>query len=591
MDIVSALDKQMAKKIGEKGHVENCWSFNPDELVVQFFFQLVRSKDTSVLEQKLEYLLKRMTFSTHSAMLTILYKLIGQTRDIVEGKGECDLTWMQLEVWYRYYPELAYKAFFYCVDSQHKDLNNHQYGSWKDVKYFLAYLKQKNSEDHPLVDKILREIVVPALKRDKKLYMEDKPVSLIGRWIPREKSSKKFNWIFKRLSEIMYPEFAIKPPGGWKNTNQQLKGTLKQKIHLKKLLVMLSGKNGGSDTPQVKMAGRCWGELDFNKLTSITLRNQKRAILNKDKKGSQRSQDVDRIACAVNYTEHVKKCLSGDKFVTIKGKRLDVGQLAKDGYSYDAQSDDVNKTLRNTINLQWKSQSQNNKGLESVPIVAMADTSGSMETDDCLPLNNSIGLAIRISEICHPAFRNRILTFDTIPKWINLEDCPDFVAKAKKVRNASWGMNTDFHLALDEMIKALVENDTNPVVVKKMVLAVFSDMQFDQRDHNINIFDNAYEVITKKFYNAGISTSHRTPYEPPHILFWNLRKTQGFPSTTLTKNITFLSGYSSTLLNTFTNKGIDALREVTPKTMLYNLLNTKRYSPLDENIKNLQYFS
>ena len=315
----------------------------------------------------------------------------------------------------------------------------------------------------------------------------------------------------------MYPEFTIKPDGGWKDRQQQLKGSLKQKIHLKKLLVILSGSNGGSDTPQVKMAGKCWGKIDFNKVTSVTLRNQKRAILNKDKKGESRSQDKDRVSCAKNYVEHVKKCLSGEKFVKIHGKRLDVGQLAKDGFTYDASSDDIHKTLRQTINLQWKSQGQNNKGLENVPIVAMADTSGSMECDDGLPLNNSIGLAIRISEICHPAFRHRILTFDAIPKWINLEDCPDFVAKTKKVKNAAWGMNTDFHLALDQMIKALVENDTDPEVVKKMVLAVFSDMKFDQRQHNINIFDNAYEAITNKFYEAGMRTSHRRGYTPPHI--------------------------------------------------------------------------
>ena len=60
-----------------------------------------------------------------------------------------------------------------------------------------------------------------------------------------------------------------------------------------------------------------------------------------------------------------------------------------------------------------------------------------------------------------------------------LEECKDFVEKAQKVRNSAWGMNTDFHLAIDEMISALVENDINPNDVRNMVLAVFSDMQFD----------------------------------------------------------------------------------------------------------------
>jgi len=561
-----------AKQIGEKGHVEESWSFKPEQLTVQFFFQLVRTKDASVLEQKLEYMLQNMERGTDS--FSSLYKLIGQTRDLVEGKGECDLTWMQLAVWHRHYPDLAFKAFVHCVSNKHEALNGHQYGSWKDVKYFLAHLKKKQP-DHPLINRILQEIVVPALKADELLLLAGKPVSLVGRWIPREKSSKKFSWIFKKLAPLMYPEFAAVPKGGWKDIDQLLKSTLKQKIHLKKLLVHLSGRNGGSDTPQVKMAGKCWRDLDFNNLTSLTLRNQKRSILNKDKKGKTRSSEEDRVRCADNYQEHVKKCMSGDKFVKINGKRLSAGQLVKDGHAYNPAADDIHATLRNIINLQWKSQGKNNEGLENVPIVAMVDTSGSM---DDAPLNNAIGLALRISEICHPVFRNRLLTFDAIPKWVNLEDCSDFVEKAKKVKNASWGMNADFHLAMDKMIGALVENNTKPSVVKKMVLAVFSDMQFDSGERNI--FDNAWEAVAKKFREAGMRTTHQKPYEPPHILFWNLRKTTGFPSSTLTKNITFLSGYSSSLLNVFTDKGLGALRRVTPFSALNDLLKVKRYSPL-----------
>ena len=207
-----------------------------------------------------------------------------------------------------------------------------------------------------------------------------------------------------------------------------------------------------------------------------------------------------------------------------------------------------------------------------------------MEVDNGIPINNSIGLSIRISEICHPHFRNRILTFDAHPQWINVEDCKDFVEKAKKVRDCSWGCNTDFFLACDKMIESLVENDINPNEVKNLVLAVFSDMQFDCEYHNVGIFDTAYDKIVTKFYDAGMKTKYKKPYDPPHILFWNLRKTKGFPATTFSKNITFLSGYSSSLLNVFVTKGLSELRKTTPFSLLKNILNVKRYSPMDENI-------
>ena len=135
------------------------------------------------------------------------------------------------------------------------------------------------------------------------------------------------------------------------------------------------------------------------------------------------------------------------------------------------------------------------------------------------------------------------------------------------------------------MIEALVENNIDPNTVRKMVLAVFSDMQFDSSCHNGNIFDSAHEIIKTKFYNAGMRTTWQIPYDMPHILFWNLRKTTGFPATTFTPNVTFLSGYSSALLNLFCEKGVEGLRESTPATQIDEVLANKRYDPMDTIIR------
>ena len=95
---------------------------------------------------------------------------------------------------------------------------------------------------------------------------------------------------------------------------------------------------------------------------------------------------------------------------------------------------------------------------------------------------------------------------------------------------------------------------------------------------NLCIFDTIEESIKRKFADAGMKTKWKQPYEIPHILMWNLRKTTGFPATSYSKNITFLSGYSSTLLNVFCKKGIEALCESTPICMLRDMLNTDRYN-------------
>ena len=53
-------------------------------------------------------------------------------------------------------------------------------------------------------------------------------------------------------------------------------------------------------------------------------------------------------------------------------------------------------------------------------------------------------------------------------------------------------------------------------------------MQFDSEYHNVGIFDTAYDKIVQKFYDAGMKTKYKKPYDTPHILFWNLRKQKDF---------------------------------------------------------------
>ena len=52
--------------------------------------------------------------------------------------------------------------------------------------------------------------------------------------------------------------------------------------------------------------------------------------------------------------------------------------------------------MQEVINKQWEDNSEKNFDIGNT--IAMVDTSGSMESDNCVPLYNAIGLGIRISE-------------------------------------------------------------------------------------------------------------------------------------------------------------------------------------------------
>ena len=136
-------------------------------------------------------------------------------------------------------------------------------------------------------------------------------------------------------------------------------------------------------------------------------------------------------------------------------------------------------------------------------------------------------------------------------------------------------MNTNFFAAMDLILEALIENNVDPSDAKGMVLAIFSDMQIDQADnhkHN-GSRDDMYKKIQTRYQDAG--------YEAPHILFWNLRSTDGFPCASKDKggavNATMMSGFSAALLNAFCEKGIEALQDYTPWSMLKETLMNPRY--------------
>jgi len=572
MNIISTvLDSNYGPiQMGENGHVEKSWSYDVNEQICQFFFQLVRTKDTSDLQHKLDSMLKNLTWTDNLFQLLTLLKIMVHTRDVIDGKGEYDLAFMQLLVWYKYYPKIAFECFQLFLDTDKNPLD-HQYGSWKDVKRFCQYIKDNtiDGEKHPLISGII-SISLEHMKDEYTKSKNDinyKP-TLVGKWLPREKS--KYGWIFNRLADMMNPVFMVTAT----DRSSMNKASRKQKMELKKILVYL---NKRVETVQVKMCDREWSSIDFNNVTSLTMSKNKNAILYVDKKGEIRGDNSDRIACKENYKAHLSAVKNGDTTKKIHGKRCQVGELVRDALSCQIMEKSYGD-LMETINEQWKSNLTNNKGLEGKSIVTMCDLSGSMECDNSLPLHNAIGLCIRISELVDDdsGFKNRILTFDSHPTWVQLTDEQSFVEKAHIVKNAGWGTSTNFHLALDKIIDVLVEKEIHPLIVEKLIFAVFGDMQIGCSDHNI--FDTMGESIKHKFVDAGMKTKWKQPYEMPHILFWNLKKTSGFPTTSYSKNITFLSGYSSTLLNVFCTKGIDALRESTPATMLRDLLNTDRYN-------------
>jgi hypothetical protein len=577
-----------SKQLGGNGHMEYGWSHALDAKIVQFFFQLVRSDNHENIEKIHREILLTMLYEEkkYRQQFSTMYKLIGQTRDIISGKGEQKLAFMQILGFYKMgYEDLAVDAFIHFVI---RGKSEHPYGSWKDVKYFAQYIKEKtNNTSHRLI-LIAIQIALSQQRLDMTKYKlleisdsyEYAQISLVGKWIPREKS-KRFGWIHEMMAKLAFPHF-IKTA---KNPESMRKAILKSKIHFTRELVTL---NKYLETVQCKQSNGNWNDINFNKVTSATMRNQSRSFANKEKTGGIKNNSVDRIKCSENFREHLTAAKTDPENNKVHGERLNVYQLVKD--AFDVNPMETEKI--DTINLAWKSNRKNNKNVGN--IIPCVDTSVTMYEDGCSSLYNAIGLGIRLSEVNSEAFRNRILTFNTVPKWFKFEEKTTFVEKVWQLRDAETGTNADFYTMLKMILDICIENNIHPELVKNMTLAIFSNMNVELSIPpnngtpgitSVSYFNTLYENIEAMYKDAGMNSLYQTPFTTAHILFWNLKKTSGFPVLTKQKNVSMLSGYSSNLLNTLCEKGVHALKEDTPKLVLSRLLSNKRYDILNNDLR------
>jgi|UniRef100_A0A6C0ALV8 hypothetical protein len=577
--IISSLDKSAALNFGENGHVQHAWDYKTlsQEKVSQFYFQLVRSKDHSDLKEMLNSFLRKTVDKSKESLFwrSTLYKMFMNTRDVY-GKGEYSLSLMMILCWYNtshttLMVDSTYKEPWKKMIEQlvyletNKGEKVHPLGCWKDLKYLCNYVREEtHDKNHPIIMYCL-ELYKNQYENDMKNFEENKnEFTLFGKWMPREKS-KKFGWIFKKYVRTIHM-----------NTNELYKTSYEKAA--KNFRQNLSKLNKKLETTEIFMCSSDGGysKINYNRVPTQCMRKNMKAFNNKDKKNQPRSEKDDRVRGAENFQKHMEEVRLNKGNAKVHGKRCHPYELVKNAimYNYRARNDGEDLAIKTTINAQWEDNSNDTFNVKN--IIPMVDTSGSMECDEGLPLYNSIALGIRIAQKNSEAFSNRILTFESEPRWIHLDETDDFVDTVKKVRDIPWGGSTNFQRALEMILDAIVRNNIPPDAVEKMVLAIFSDMQFD---YNIaSGWDTQYQSIKNQFSEAGLQSVYKKPYNVPHILFWNLRKTNGFPCLSNEQNVTMLSGYNSTLINVFCNKGFDELKNTTSFQQIMEILNNERYS-------------
>ena len=605
--LMTALDKQF----GEKLNLEYKWSVgcNLNDDITKLFFQLTRTPDNTTIKNKFKELLKNVCHQNDEDIkkyLTIICKIIVHTRDIISGKGEYELTYMMIgELYYftktndcpEYYKMIITNLVCHIIENLVLEKNDkHPYGSWKDLKYILNYINIPRStscdnimskyfnSNNDVLNKVI-SLVSDQLEKDKH---SDSP-SLLSKWLPREKSNK-FGWQTAYFAYNLNKKWIDTAYNKTNNYESYEVISAKRKC-LTNFRQTISGINKKLNTVQINQCDNKWGDINFDKnVTSITMRKQTKAFLYTNKHVTEHNGEYyDRMKCCENYKNYINNALNKDSNVRVKGKRVSIIDFVKDACILNENLrinechnivDEKMAYEKAMLNAQWNENSKQTGYLENM--IAMVDVSGSIEDEKSVPLHSAIGLGIRIAE--KSKLGKRVLTFSSSPSWVKIDDntTPDFISKVEKISKAHWGQSTNFRKALDLILITAINNNISPDDMGDMSLVILSDMQIDHGGNEDN--KPMYDMMKEKYIFAGMNSVYKTPYKLPHIVFWNLRSTTGFPSLTSTENTSMMSGSSPMLLNEFSRKGMEFFKDLTPWKNLEHILNNERYNIFDSMI-------
>lgn len=529
------------------------------ETILAFYSKLSRKEDQKALSTQLLALLTNKYVhyqipETNTTYLTILYQMIGQTRDIVNGKGEYTLTYMQLYTWYQVYPELAKQALESILET---------YGSWKDIKYLCAYIKEQEKPKlnstkyncHPLIlhaVKIANRQLWLDSTKPLKTKQPDIDLSLVAKWIPREGS--KFGWLFPILAQDYFEPYYTNA----KTEEAQKRADRKAKMNYRKLIANL---NRRLNTVQIKQCANEWDTIDHSNATSITIQKQWNAFFNRKANGKQRTIKDDRVQCANNFRQFIYSPSSKDQTSSVVPVNTCEGikQIMRTLPPYYL---DKVKLITN--------QTNNNRK------IVMVDVSSSM---DGPALYAALALGTHIADTS--LFGKQVMTFEPNSRWVTLWS-NTVSGKVEELLCAPWGGSIDFYQAFDLILKTIIEKRLSPKEVEGLVFIILTDMPIKQcQPYHYTSFRHLVPMIEKLYVKEGLRTVGK-PYPIPHLLYWNIKETNEFPSIDFNSNITIVSGFSPILVDEFICNGMDALYQYSPWNQLVKTLQTPQYQPLGD---------
>lgn len=446
--------------------------------------------------------------TTKSALLDFNFK-IASYRQVADNTIQHDF----IKVWNED-KELAIKFLFYVRDAREgvgerrlfracikpiiNNLDNRvfdwieEYGRLDDLFVFVGT---------PLETQMF-EWVKNKLTADMLAHKEDRPCSLMAKWMPSiNTSSKKTRKLAKQFIAYLG-------------------------ITAKEYRKMLSGLRGRIRVIEKLLCANKWGEVDYEAVPSLANLKYKTAFFKHDAERRKAYLDaLDRgetkINSSVSFPHDIVRSYNNESgWFTVVG-------------DYDAALEGMWKSLPDYVN-------------GNSNILVIRDGSGSMTSKisntETSALDVATALSVYFSERCDGPYKNKFITFSSKPEFVDLSKLNTLRDKLIECYKYNDCSNTNLEATFDLVLKVAVSNKLKQEEIPAML--IISDMEFDEATGNYYQWNGKCRNQTKLFSTMSSKYS-KHGYKLPRLIFWNVNSRTGtIPVIENDLGVALVSGFS-----------------------------------------------
>lgn len=378
----------------------------------------------------------------------------------------------------------------------------------------------------------LEDLVIEEIKKqlaeDMEFMKEEKPISLLAKWMPSANTSSTET---KELARKIIKKLGI--------TERQYRKMLSKLRAYLKIVETYMSKNE-------------WGAIDYSAVPSRANLIYNSAFLRNDEERrrdflARLEKGEAKINASVLFPHDIVHKYGDGRYGVWRGDSL--------------KEEDV------TLEELWKALPDFAKGDSDT--ICVSDGSGSMTIKvggtKVSALEVAISLSIYFSERCKGQFKNKYITFSNRPQLVDFENAKSLREKLEIALSYTEVASTNIEAVFELILETAVEHEMKQSEMPKNIL-ILSDMEFNMAVSRCN--EQLFKTFAKRYEAAG--------YQLPRIIFWNINSRTGtVPMKTNELGVALVSGFSPAVMNVVFSNARD------PFECLVEQLNAERYDAVE----------